>query len=197
MSHFILVLPLKISYCRHLTPQSNSHRAHYTRAISTTVNYLVTLIDEPKSSAQRVPRSINDPRRAFSRCEPHGWFARRARGTGYIQPFVVSSYTRKPSTRAYILHTLFNFTTSRFNSADGFSTITRPYFSSFCRSPPTLPLPSASSLSPSVGFRDGAPLCARRQIGNIFSRNIAAAPASTRPGIYGTTTVYPVVPARY
>lgn len=34
---------------------------------------------------------------------------------------------------------MFNFTTSRFNSADGFSTITLPYSSSFRRSLPTPP----------------------------------------------------------
>jgi len=43
-------------------------------------------------------------------------------------------YTRIKPPRVYILHTLFNFTTSRFNSDDGFSTITRPYLL-----PPPLP----------------------------------------------------------
>lgn len=44
--------------------------------------------------------------------------------------------TRIKLSRVYILHTLFNFTTSRFNSDDGFSTITRPYF----LPAPTLPM---------------------------------------------------------
>lgn len=56
--------------------------------------------------------------------------------------------------RVYILHTLFNFTTSRFNSDDGFSTITRPYFSprvsSALRSPYPLPPFRFLSLSPSL-----------------------------------------------
>lgn len=54
---------------------------------------------------------------------------------------------------------------------------------------PSLSLPRKFSLSPSrslfSGFRDGAPLCEPRQIGNIFSRNTAAVPASTRRNILG------------
>ena len=130
--------------------------------------------------------------------------------------------TRVSLPRAYILHTLFNFTTSRFNSADGFSTITPAYFSSSCCltaspiPPPFFSFPFQLSLSLSLFsfylvrslrlFRReklcqlqgrGAALCAPRQIGNILPRNIATAYRLRLAGIYGATTVYPVVPARY
>ena len=139
---------------------------------------------------------------------------------------LASLLTRVSLPRAYILHTLFNFTTSRFNSADGFSTITPAYFaSSCCLTVSPIPPPffffslfSPLSLSLSLFFlflprsspfrlsrREklrqlqgrGAALCAPRQIGNILPRNIATAYRLRLAGIYGATTVYPVVPARY
>lgn len=60
--------------------------------------------------------------------------------------------TRIKLSRVYILHTLFNFTTSRFNSDDGFSTITRPYFSPRVSSTPrsSYLLPRSQFLSSSL-----------------------------------------------
>lgn len=74
---------------------------------------------------------------------------------------------------------------------DGFSTITRPYFSLSLPASPSRSfyhLPSSPfSLSSSLfsGFRGGAPLCEPRQIGNILSRNTAAVLDSTRRNILG------------
>lgn len=75
---------------------------------------------------------------------------RKRRSAGGEQGGSIRLRARIKLSRVYILHTLFNFTTSRFNSDDGFSTITRPYFS-----PPrlhtTFVLPS-STLSISLSF---------------------------------------------
>lgn len=91
------------------------------------------------------------------------------------------SYTRKPSAPVGIYIT---YVVQFHDVSLQFSRRIFHHYSSvfllFQRRPTSPP-----SLSSCVRFRDGAPLCARRQIGNIFSRNIAAVPASTHRNIWG------------
>lgn len=106
--------------------------------------------------------------------------------------------------RVYISHTLFNFTTSRFNSDDGFSTITRPYFSP--RSP-AIQRSSYLSFSPSsefslfLSFFTPASGTAHHFVNQdkleISSREIQPRYRLRLGGIYWATTVYPAVPTRY
>lgn len=149
-----------------------------------------------------------------SHIRPSGSGRRRVGGAGERKESIRLRARIKLS-RVYILHTLFNFTTSRFNSDDGFSTITRPYFS-----PPAsllhttflpsstlsislsfslasfhyIPPPSASlslSLPPASGM---AHHFVNQDKLEISSREIHRLRLG---GIYWATTVYPVVPTRY